>query len=156
MQWINSGIENPSKSEVIGRCDGDGKTEWRRRTDKSRTLKNTRKTNFDKVYFSFLERWIVQLLKQTYCKLYWRFPLLMVDLYTIVWYHLIKCHYSFLHTLPRLCNIWWVFSVPKIIQTCQQQSFSFTEANAKQKRTKEAERTQKHKHKFGKQPFCQQ
>jgi len=23
MLWIKSGIENPSKSEVIGRCDGD-------------------------------------------------------------------------------------------------------------------------------------
>ena len=30
---------NPSKSEVIGRCGGDEKTEWARRTDKSRTLK---------------------------------------------------------------------------------------------------------------------
>ena len=30
---------NPSKSEVIGRCDGDEKTDWPRRTDKSRTLK---------------------------------------------------------------------------------------------------------------------
>ena len=39
MWWIKSGIENPSKSEVIGRCGGDGKTEWPRRTDKSRTLK---------------------------------------------------------------------------------------------------------------------
>ena len=34
-----SGIENPSKSEVIGRCGGDEKTEWPRRTDKSRILK---------------------------------------------------------------------------------------------------------------------
>ena len=34
-----SRIENPSKSEVIGCCGGDGKTEWPRRTDKSRTLK---------------------------------------------------------------------------------------------------------------------
>ena len=25
MQWIKSGIENPSKSEVIGRCGGDKK-----------------------------------------------------------------------------------------------------------------------------------
>ena len=25
MLWIKSGIENPSKSEVIGRCGGDGK-----------------------------------------------------------------------------------------------------------------------------------
>ena len=31
---------NPSKSEVIGRCDGDEKPEWPHRTDKSRTLKN--------------------------------------------------------------------------------------------------------------------
>ena len=31
---------NPSKSEVIGRCGGDEKTELPRRTDKSRTLKN--------------------------------------------------------------------------------------------------------------------
>jgi len=29
---------NPSKSEVIGRCGGDGKNEWSRRTDKSQTL----------------------------------------------------------------------------------------------------------------------
>jgi len=35
---IKSGIENPSKSGVIGRCGGDGKTEWPRGTDKSRTL----------------------------------------------------------------------------------------------------------------------
>ena len=39
MYWIKSGIENPSKSEVIGRCGGDEKTEWPRRTDKCRTLK---------------------------------------------------------------------------------------------------------------------
>ena len=30
---------NPSKSEDIGRCGGDEKNEWSRRTDKSRTLK---------------------------------------------------------------------------------------------------------------------
>jgi len=35
----NSGIENPTKSEVIGRCGGDKKNEWPHRTDKSRTLK---------------------------------------------------------------------------------------------------------------------
>jgi len=29
---------NPSKSEVIGRCGRDEKTEWPRRTDKSQTL----------------------------------------------------------------------------------------------------------------------
>ena len=32
MLWIKSVIENPSKSEVIGRCSGDEKTEWPRRT----------------------------------------------------------------------------------------------------------------------------
>ena len=26
MLWIKSGLENPSKSEVIGRCGGDEKT----------------------------------------------------------------------------------------------------------------------------------
>jgi len=36
-----SGIENPWKSEVTGRWVGDEKTEWPRRTDKSRTLKKT-------------------------------------------------------------------------------------------------------------------
>ena len=30
---------NPSKSEVIGRCGVDEKTEWSRKSDKSRTLK---------------------------------------------------------------------------------------------------------------------
>ena len=34
--WI---LTNPSKSEVIGRCGGDEKTEWPSSTDKSRTLK---------------------------------------------------------------------------------------------------------------------
>ena len=34
---------NPSKSEVIGRCVVDGKTEWPRITDKSRTQKNKNK-----------------------------------------------------------------------------------------------------------------
>ena len=32
---------NPSKSEVIGLCGGDEKTEWLRRTDKRRTLEKT-------------------------------------------------------------------------------------------------------------------
>ena len=36
---IKSGIENHSKSEVIGLCGGDEKNEWPRGTDKSRTLK---------------------------------------------------------------------------------------------------------------------
>ena len=43
MLWITSGIENPSKSEVVGRCGGDEKNEWRR-TDKSRTLKKEKRT----------------------------------------------------------------------------------------------------------------
>ena len=43
MLWIKSGIENPSKSEVIGRCGGDEKAEWPRRTDESRTLKKQKK-----------------------------------------------------------------------------------------------------------------
>ena len=43
MEWIKSGIENPSKSEVIGRCGEDEKNEWLRRTDKSRTLKKIKK-----------------------------------------------------------------------------------------------------------------
>ena len=38
MLWIKCGIEIPSKSEVIGRCGGDEKTEWPHRTDKSGTL----------------------------------------------------------------------------------------------------------------------
>jgi len=36
---VKSVIENPSKSEVIGRCGWDEKNEWPRRTDNSRTLK---------------------------------------------------------------------------------------------------------------------
>ena len=36
---------NPSKSEVIGRCGGDEKTEWPRRTDQSRTVKTNKQTN---------------------------------------------------------------------------------------------------------------
>jgi len=36
---------NPSKSEVIGRCGGDGKTEWPRRTDKSRTKEEEELSN---------------------------------------------------------------------------------------------------------------
>ena len=40
---MQSGIENPSKSEIISRCGGDENTEWPGRTDKSRTLKNKEK-----------------------------------------------------------------------------------------------------------------
>ena len=41
---------NPSKSEVIGRCGGDEKTEWPRRPDKSRTLKEIIKSPHTKEY----------------------------------------------------------------------------------------------------------
>ena len=37
---------NPSKSEVIGRCGGDEKTEWPRRTDKKSTAKKQKTKNF--------------------------------------------------------------------------------------------------------------
>jgi len=40
MLWIQSGIENPLKSEVIGRCDGDEKT---RMTTKNRQKSNAKK-----------------------------------------------------------------------------------------------------------------
>ena len=50
MEWIKSGKETPSKSEVIGHCGGDEKTEWPRRTDKSRTLKNKIKKRSYLVY----------------------------------------------------------------------------------------------------------
>ena len=43
MYWIKSGIENPLKSEVIGRCGGDEKTEWPRRTDKKSNAKKNKK-----------------------------------------------------------------------------------------------------------------
>ena len=40
MKWITSEIENPSKSEVIGRCGGDGKkTNDHAEPTKCRTLK---------------------------------------------------------------------------------------------------------------------
>ena len=42
MQWIKSGIENPSKSEVIGRCGGDEKMTMHNR-QKSNAKKKKRK-----------------------------------------------------------------------------------------------------------------
>ena len=46
---------NPSKSEVIGRCGGDEKTEWPRSNDKSRTLKKTKTvTDLKPTYFLLL------------------------------------------------------------------------------------------------------
>ena len=40
MYWIQSGIENPSKSEVIGRCGGDEKN---RMTTQNRQKSNAKK-----------------------------------------------------------------------------------------------------------------
>ena len=45
MQWVKSGIENPLKSEVIGRCGGDEKNEWPRRTDKKAKKNNLKKNH---------------------------------------------------------------------------------------------------------------
>ena len=47
--------DNPSKSEVIGRCGGDEKNERPRRPDKSRTLKNKTKNNHCVSKNSFIE-----------------------------------------------------------------------------------------------------
>ena len=47
MWRIKSGIENPLKSEVIGRGWNE-KNEWPRRNDKSRTLKKKKKKNMYK------------------------------------------------------------------------------------------------------------
>ena len=45
---------NPSKSEVIGRCGGDEKTEWPRRTDKKKSnVKKNKKTNY---YYHLINR----------------------------------------------------------------------------------------------------
>jgi len=50
----NIWYRNPSKSEVIGRCVGDETTEWSRRTDKSRTLKNEYKK-----YAALASKWFL-------------------------------------------------------------------------------------------------
>ena len=43
MEWIKSGIENPSKSEVIGRCGGDEKTNDHTERQKSNAKKIDKK-----------------------------------------------------------------------------------------------------------------
>ena len=53
MMWIKSGIENPSKTEVIGHCGRGEKTEWPRSTDKSRTLKKNKKWQCIMFYIIF-------------------------------------------------------------------------------------------------------
>jgi len=40
---------NPSKLEFIGRCDGDEKTEWPRRTDKKANAKKISTTSADRM-----------------------------------------------------------------------------------------------------------
>ena len=47
MWWIKSGIENPSKSEVIGCCGWDEKTEMTMQNrQKSNAKKNPKKQNY--------------------------------------------------------------------------------------------------------------
>ena len=47
---------NPSKSEVIGRCGGDGKNEWPRRTDKTSNAKKKKKeVEFRQLFRMFCE-----------------------------------------------------------------------------------------------------
>ena len=54
---------NPSKSEVIGRCGREEKTEWPRRTDKSRTLKTNKKpTKTINAYYKSNKEFQVRLL----------------------------------------------------------------------------------------------
>ena len=45
---------NPSKSEVIGRCGGDEKTELSLVTDKSRMLKKTKKLKLTRIQWHIL------------------------------------------------------------------------------------------------------
>ena len=46
MYWIKSGIENPSKSEIIGRRGGDEKTNDHAEQTKSLTLKHLKKSTY--------------------------------------------------------------------------------------------------------------
>jgi len=45
---------NPTKFEFFGRCGGDEKIEWPRRTDKSRTLKRKLLYNYQ-VYLNYFQ-----------------------------------------------------------------------------------------------------
>ena len=47
LYWIKSGIENPSKSEVIGRCGGNGK---KRMTSHNQQKSNEKKYQIYTVY----------------------------------------------------------------------------------------------------------
>ena len=48
MQWIKSEIENPSKSEVVGRCGGDKK---KRMTTQNRQKSNAKKKGSTENHF---------------------------------------------------------------------------------------------------------
>ena len=58
MLWIKSGIENPSKSEVIGRCGGDEKNEWPRRTYKSYAKKQKKQSSKNTIHI-FLNIYLI-------------------------------------------------------------------------------------------------
>ena len=75
---------NPSKSEVIGRCDGDEKPEWPRIPDKSRTLKKIKK--YKKIHM-FDTYWGFILAKFNIC----------VDAFFLIW--LRDCIIRFCHDL---------------------------------------------------------
>ena len=66
MYWITSGIENPSKSEVIGPCGGDENTEWPRRTDNGRIYAMYRLSITDA---QLLQVWVLQVIRtsEEYC-----------------------------------------------------------------------------------------
>ena len=57
---------NPSKLEVIGRCSGEEKNEWSRRTDKSRTLKEKEKNCHRSLYISSLRYTYITLEQKTH------------------------------------------------------------------------------------------
>ena len=78
---------NPSKSEVIGRCGEDDKTEWPRRTDKNRTKKKEEKerqsSNMDVfLYFVCIE------LAQLFVNFFGQFTNVSFKLYQCVCYFL--------------------------------------------------------------------
>ena len=68
MLWIKNGMENPSKSEVIGRCGGDENTDWpctqnrqKSNAKKMKFLDTTMSLHF-KVYLITRVGWYISLL----------------------------------------------------------------------------------------------
>ena len=53
MQWVKSGIENPSKSEVIGRCGGDERTRMATQNRQKADRQKTKKTKTCWSWFEF-------------------------------------------------------------------------------------------------------